>query len=262
MAADVFLCFECGARNRVAERSRRESAKCGRCGAALFPGGSSAGGGKTQPPRRKEGASKSQPSPQSPNPKKPGYGAGVAVISILGIGLVLFLIGKSEVGEGTVTAGLDTSGISKPPITPSPSREVERVDIPPLQARPSPGIYTNDSGRVGEAPFEIRTSPGADYYIKLVDVVTQRDAVGIYVHGGQRLEVSVPLGVYEMRYASGETWRGLKHLFGPGEMTSYSKSNDIFEFKVGGGFVNGFTVELIRQQGGNMQTYDISPDRF
>lgn len=76
------------------------------------------------------------------------------------------------------------------------------------------------------------------------------------------MEVPVPLGSYRMRYAAGETWRGETHLFGPGELTSYNASESVFTFEGSGGFVNGYTVELIRQVGGNMDTRRISPSQF
>jgi hypothetical protein len=65
-----------------------------------------------------------------------------------------------------------------------------------------------------------------------------------------------------MRYASGETWRGMQHLFGPGNMTSYQASSDIFNFNFSGGYYRGYTVELIRQAGGNLDTRSISASSF
>jgi hypothetical protein len=134
--------------------------------------------------------------------------------------------------------------------------------LPPTVARPAPGVMENRTGRPPEAPFGINTSPGADYYLKLVDATTGQDAVRIYVRGGQQLEVSVPLGSYRLRYASGEAWRGPAHLFGPGDLTSYNASDSVFDFEVSDGYMNGYTVELIRQTGGNMDTRRISPSQF
>lgn len=283
-------------RNRVASASRRDAAKCGKCGANLFPGDAATKAGKTgsrPPPRQKASAQKSRPSakpPPRPAPSPEAEGSGISARTalglIFGIGFVFLLIANTQTSQDRASARPSSpapterlpipddffagaqpstgsgSSATSPPVARSVERTPSQPGLPPVRPRPPAGIYTNDSGRRLEAPFEIRTSPGADYYIKLVDITTQRDAVGIYVHGGRRLEVNVPLGSYEMRYASGDSWRGLKHLFGPGDMTTYSKSNDIFRFRIEGGYVNGYTVELIRQAGGNMRTYGISPDQF
>ena len=67
--------------------------------------------------------------------------------------------------------------------------------LPPAVSRPAAGVVTNRTGRRPEAPFEIVTSPGADYFLKLVEAGTGQDALTIYVRGGERLEVTVPLSV-------------------------------------------------------------------
>jgi len=144
----------------------------------------------------------------------------------------------------------------------APTQPAVTAPLPPPATRPTSGVLENRTGRSAEAPFAINTSPGADYYLKLVDATTGRDAVTIYVQGGKPLKVSVPLGSYRLRYASGETWRGPAHPFGPGDLTSYNASDSVFNFAVSSGYVNGYTVELIRQVGGNMDTRRISPSQF
>ena len=147
-------------------------------------------------------------------------------------------------------------------IQPALAQATLDAQIPPPIARPAAGVMENRTGRSPEAPFEIITSSGADYYLKLVDSRTGQDAITVYVRGGQRIEVTVPLGTYRLRYAAGEIWRGASHLFGPGEMTMYNESGSIFNFDVSSGYVNGYTVELIRQVGGNMDTRQINPSQF
>jgi hypothetical protein len=123
-----------------------------------------------------------------------------------------------------------------------------------------PGILYNRTGRAGVAPLNLVTREGADYYVKLVDITNGKDAVGIYVFGGQGFEVLVPLGSYEMRYASGKTWYGLANLFGPG--TRYAKAHDIFNFRATPTGYAGYTVELILQSKGNLRTTSIRPEQF
>jgi hypothetical protein len=133
--------------------------------------------------------------------------------------------------------------------------------LPPPVFQPS-GIVWNRTGRAAEAPLQVITSSGGGYFLKLVDAVTGQDAVALFAVGGVPLEVEVPLGSYWMRYCTGETWRGESHRFGPGDLTTCSEATTRFDFVVEGGYINGFTVELIRQSGGNLPTRTIPLDQF
>lgn len=252
MTHDVFLCFECGQRNRVSSDADRGLAKCGKCGAALFPGN------KTEAVKSTSYTKKNSPKPsetrqnrtQAAAVGRDGVGVNpffrLMVFLLLGIGLY-WLFSEPDVSNTTRSRGHVESAPSTPP--------------PPV-GRPESGVISNWTGRVPQAPLAIITSPGSDYYIKLVDVETGHDAVAIYVRGGRKTQVDVPLGNYRIKYASGETWRGFAHLFGPNEMTRYSEAQSTFKFQVSGGYISGYTVELIRQSGGNLQTRSIDRSKF
>lgn len=109
------------------------------------------------------------------------------------------------------------------------------------------------------APLEIITSPGANYFIKVVDL-SGRTILTAYIVGGRRFETSMPLGTYRLRYASGKVWYGEGKLFGPD--TIYSEAKTDFRFSFDGRSYSGFTVELIRQVGGNLPTRRIDPSTF
>jgi hypothetical protein len=164
----------------------------------------------------------------------------------------------AAIGFFAISEEMNTTPPRSLPKTPSTSTDTQRAEVLPPPVFQAPGVIWNRTGLKGSAPFQIKTSPGADYFIKLVDYQTGADAVGIFVKGGQTLEVQIPPGTYRMRYASGQTWRGTSHLFGPGQHTSYSQSSSRFEFTQ----YDGYTVELIRQTGGNMPTRSISPSQF
>lgn len=115
----------------------------------------------------------------------------------------------------------------------------------------------NRTNRLPRAPLKIRTPSRANYYVKLVDANTGADAVGIFVRGGQTVEAIVPLGSYRLRYATGQTWRGEAALFGPD--TIYNEALSRLDFADQG---SGYIVELIRQEGGNLETHRISPSQF
>jgi hypothetical protein len=110
------------------------------------------------------------------------------------------------------------------------------------------------------APFTVKTSSGADYYLKLVDIFTQEVALTAYIRGGEMLTTRAPIGMFEMRYAVGSDWYGSTLLFGPN--TSYFKAEKQFTFEYGDGSAKGYTIELIKQTGGNLRTRPMSGSQF
>lgn len=170
-------------------------------------------------------------------------------------------------------------------ITPLPAPPVEEpaplvfdppaIDLPPIELEPAPpavpevtlipefvtpGVLYDYTGQPALAPLTIVTSAGRDYYVKLVYTGTNDAVMGIYVQGGITSDVQVPLGSYEMRYASGTIWYGYLNLFGP--ETAYAKAAGTFDFIDAGDSYTGYTVELIMQEGGNLETYGIGPEQF
>lgn len=123
------------------------------------------------------------------------------------------------------------------------------------------GIYQRFTNAEAIAPFRIVTPTGQEsYYVKLVDAFTGTPAMSFYIFGGQSFETEVPLGTYRVKYATGETWCGENYLFG--SSTRYSETDKTFEFSVQGNQISGYTVELIRQRGGNLHTKSISANQF
>lgn len=114
--------------------------------------------------------------------------------------------------------------------------------------------------RGGVAPLAIKTSAGINYFIKVVNANTQQTALTAYIIGGKPLEIQVPLGAYEIRYASGNTWYGSQYLFGP--ETRYSKADKIFNFQLNGNRYSGYTIELISRINGNLGTSSINSNAF
>ena len=272
MSEDVFLCFECGQRNRVPSKSARSLAKCGKCGASLFPGesrSSARGSTERNPGFRREpwsaGATDSgfRAERSAPPPRSTGSGIPwrrLLLVGLVGGGLWLYLDATDGVMPGRPEPTPQVQTYTPPASTrvagPAPQ------SLPPAVARPSPGVMWNWTGRPPQAPLEIVTSAGSDYYLKLVDSVTGDEAMGIYVYGGRRIEVDVPLGRYRIRYAAGQTWRGQSNLFGPNGLTTYSEAQSVLNFEISGGYINGYTVELINQIGGNLSTRSIGASQF
>jgi hypothetical protein len=126
---------------------------------------------------------------------------------------------------------------------------------------PKDGVLDHVAPGISQgAPFEVKTAKGSAYFVKLVALGTNRAVLTAFLRGGEAFEALVPTGRYELRYASGQTWYGPEHLFGPD--TVYSKADQIFEFqRTREGYV-GVSVELILQASGNLQTVAIAPSSF
>lgn len=143
-----------------------------------------------------------------------------------------------------------------------PARKFQPLTLfqEPEIARPKSGEAQNFSSAPRVAPFEIKASQLGNYLVKLVDARARNDVMTVFVRGGTTVEVEVPLGMFEVRYAYGEKWYGYKHLFGPD--TVYSKAETTFDFSSDGNRVTGYTITLYGVRDGNLQTSKISAEEF
>lgn len=122
------------------------------------------------------------------------------------------------------------------------------------------GIYQTYSNKNQIAPLSIVTSTGLNYFVKIVDATTNQNIIEGYIIGGMTLDINVPLGSYRLKYASGNTWCGRNELFG--SKTQYSEAQSTFNFSLENGVISGYTIELIAQQNGNLNTRRISSTNF
>jgi hypothetical protein len=111
-----------------------------------------------------------------------------------------------------------------------------------------------------EAPFSVEVGAGEDYFIKVKSASTAKEVLGAYILGGTKFKTKLPLGSYELSYASGDLWYGEEFLFGPN--TDYSKADKSFQFTKSGRSINGVSVKLVRVVNGNLKTKNISKDDF
>jgi len=128
--------------------------------------------------------------------------------------------------------------------------------------QPLPGNGTSNTNfRDGVAPLSIKTSAGRHhYFVKIVNLLNGQSIGTYFIHSGGTMNIKVPLGTYEIRYASGIKWYGFDYLFGPD--TTYNKADSVFNFSFDGYQYSGYTVELIMQQNGNLRTSGIRPDQW
>ena len=137
--------------------------------------------------------------------------------------------------------------------TPPPFLEPELL-LPPT------GEFRIFTGRERLAPFQIKSSTGANYLIKLDDSRTGAAVQTIFIRGGSTVDVDVPLGTYTVKYASGDKWYGYTHLFGPN--ASYSKAVSLFTFYISANKYMGHTITLYKVPGGNLHIGKIDADEF
>ncbi len=151
--------------------------------------------------------------------------------------------------------------VSPAPTTPLPPGPSFSEPVQPLPANGTSRRYWTRSEGEQLAPLKIATAGGSpNYFIKVVDWERGTPILTVFIRSGQTVNVNVPLGSYRLKYASGTEWYGQKHLFGPD--TAYGRAQDRFDFAVEGNQVSGYTVELIKQVGGNLRTADIRPEDF
>jgi hypothetical protein len=122
------------------------------------------------------------------------------------------------------------------------------------------GIVRRAPGGMAIAPFSVRTSAGASYFIKLVRPIDNREQIALFVVGGRHFSTKVPTGTYELRYAVGQDWIDEQEYFGP--KTAFYKADRLLMFSVEGDRVVGTEVELVLQRGGNLRTSTIGKDKF
>lgn len=161
--------------------------------------------------------------------------------------LVLFAIG----------GGFDSSTPSK---TQAETEQTAEFSEPQV-ATPPTGLIANYTNQEGLAPFEIKTSStDADYYIKMTNIGENIPMMTLFINGGETLDVNIPIGVYEVKYAVGQIWYGEEYLFGP--ETQYTKFDQTFEFTEDESGTNGWTIDLLEQVGGNLDSSYIDPESF
>lgn len=125
---------------------------------------------------------------------------------------------------------------------------------------PSNGEIQTYTSRERDAPFEIKSTYGSNYLLKLADASNGQPVLTVFVRGGNTVNLDVPVGNYVVKYASGDKWYGYRYLFGP--TTGYSKADDTFTFRYNGTQVSGYTITLYKVQNGNLKTEAINPNEF
>lgn len=115
------------------------------------------------------------------------------------------------------------------------------------------------------APLDIEAGNGGNCYVLLHctgyaipsgyaydEIGCRRNDMSFYVARGETASVDVPIGSYEIYYATGEAWQGELRLFG--DDTRYYKCDELFTFYVDGDYAEGYSLTLYDVPNGNMDT--------
>lgn len=83
-------------------------------------------------------------------------------------------------------------------------------------APPRTGLMWLSSDLPAVFPLQVKTAPGRDYYLTLIDDETGQSTLAAYIVGGDFFRVLVPPGSYALRVAYGVEWQNEETLFGAG----------------------------------------------
>jgi DnaJ domain len=108
--------------------------------------------------------------------------------------------------------------------------------------------------------LKVTNSPGANTLMKLNRASDGAEVMSIFIRAGQVIEVPIPVGIYAVKIASGQTWYGDKVRFGPA--TSYAKLDAIFDFKIEGNRLLGHELTLTRVKHGNLSQSPLTASSF
>lgn len=197
--------------------------------------------------------------PSSPIPStltaRKDVGFHIYAVSLIACGVVL--LAAMEANDYRA----DRRGVPQAaaPYAPPTLLQVTRPPVPEQPLPPNGRLQTFTTAQ-RLAPLEIKGGQGSHYLVKLVDAFTAAPVLTVFVHSGSSVKIDVPLGTFELRFASGRKWYGDDYLFGPD--TVYSKAETTFTFEAVGDEVRGFTVTLYQVPHGNLSVSRITPTEF
>lgn len=85
------------------------------------------------------------------------------------------------------------------------------------QDRPAHGLMWNKTGLPATFPLQIKTQPGRDYIVTLVQPDTNADAMAAYITGGRFFRLLVPPGTYRLEIDYGTVWQSETMRFADGK---------------------------------------------
>lgn len=100
--------------------------------------------------------------------------------------------------------------------------------------------------RVGEATAPLTVECGERMYVVLTDIFFGRPQASFYVRENSSVTVDIPVGSYEIYFATGPRWYGPDRLFAPN--TQYYKMRGIYKLEVVDGIPKGKIVQIMMDE--------------
>ena len=191
----------------------------------------------------------------------------IALFVLFPLFIILYSINNSN--SGSTTSPAETPIVTYAPSKPTTSPLKEHVF--------SNGAFIKKPSYESICPLTVSVPSGKKYYIyldyqyaptrsrdKRVQGNTKKVSfdgdVSFTVDSGRTVSIDVPIGVYKLYYAYGDTWYGAKDRFGPD--TVYYTSDDLLEFYTDNSHAYGHTLELWLQKDGNFDADRIYSSSF
>lgn len=114
----------------------------------------------------------------------------------------------------------------------------------PVQELPESGLLTAPYNDEILARFLVHAGETQKHFLlKLINVEDYSlEPMLIFIRQGESKEVAVPLGVYRLKYCTGNVWYGDEHLFGPS--TNYYEKPELLEFYAEDSYVHGIELTM------------------
>lgn len=137
---------------------------------------------------------------------------------------------------------------------------IKQINTIPIKTPPT-GIYQLYTADQFVAPFQIiNHKDNKIYLLKFTNIENETTAFTIFLNKNENLDIKVPLGIYEISYASGDTWYGDIELFGTS--TNYQKYDETYNFYINSQGYQGYYIDMEPQINGNLKSSYINKDEF
>lgn len=181
----------------------------------------------------------------------------ILVISIIAIVLALIIMVSKNSSNNSSTTSTNKNNASN-------SGTTTEVSDPDANLKPvsvSNGEYIVSPKDYAISTVTVKTSGSYNYYVYLKNLSNSNNNVGVYIKGGNDVDIEVPEGKYTCYYCVGETWYGKEYKFG--SKTLASKFMEILDIDIlDDNQVRGYTLTLYAVKDGNAITSDVDMDDF